>query len=161
MDNQEGIICEVGSSDYNYVEGDNDYNISIQNYCFENKNGFPGIISNYFISKENLKNADEDYFCLFATIVWDEIKYTNEDYNPYNYDPDPLMVFYRDDLSKEKTEKILNIIDKLCETYYEPTSNYKHFNPQLPKIKLSEITDQKYSTIVDEFKKLMEHYENI
>ena len=86
------------------------------------------------------------------------LEYKNDDYNPYNYDPDPLMIIYRDDLLKEKEEKFLYIIDELSNEFYKSTTNYKHFNPELPKVKLSEVDKEKYSNVINVFKELISEY---
>lgn len=144
-------IYRTGSSDYCYTTNNKEYNIGVKNFVFDNPEGYPTIISNYFID-------DDDCLTLFATIVWDDIKYENNDYNPYNYDPDPLMVVYRDDLPKEIQDVYLTIIDQLCNEFYEPTTHFKHFNPQLPKIKLSEFTDTEFLYIYNTFKSLISKF---
>ena len=144
-------IIEIGSSDYLYTKNNVEYDIGVKNYSLLNQDDNPIIISNYFIS-------GEDKLCIFATIIWDDIKYENEDYNPYHYDPDPIMMLYRDDLPKELEEKYLSMIDQISNKYYKPTSEYKHFNPQLPKVKLSEFSDVKYEFIANEFNNLITQF---
>jgi hypothetical protein len=117
--------------------------ISIVNYLVVNPDGIEIIISNYYI-------YDEDIYA-FATIVWEDIEYKNDNYDPYDYDPDPKMLVYRDDLNEETTNKYITLIDKLSNTFYKPTTNYKHFNPKLQKIPLSQFNDDKYKFIKDEF----------
>jgi hypothetical protein len=90
--------------------------------------------------------------------VWQKIEYKNDDYNPYNYDPDPIMIIYRDDLSKEKEETFLNIINELSNKFYEPTTHYKHFNPELPRIKVSEVDEDIYADVIDIFDDLCSRY---
>jgi len=148
-DTNDASIIKIGSSDYLYTINDIEYNIGVKNHLLLNQDEYSIIISNYFIS-------GEDKLCIFATIIWDDIKYENEDYNPYNYDPDPIMILYRDDLPKELEEKYLTMIDQISNKYYKPTTDYKHFNPQLPKVKLSEFSDVKYECIANEFKSLIE-----
>ncbi len=144
-------IFQSGSSDYSYKKNNEELNVGIKNFIFENNKGNPVIISNYFISSENS-------FDLFATIVWENIDYVNDDYNPYNYDPEPLMIIYRDNLPKEKEEKFLKIIDDLSKKLKEPTTHYKHFNPELPKVKLSDVDNEKYSDIINVFNGLISHF---
>lgn len=75
----------------------NEYYISLQNYIFEDENKLPDIISNYFIDVPIL-----DEVSYFASIVWNKIDYVDEDYNPYNYDPDPKFIIYRDDIDNSR-----------------------------------------------------------
>jgi hypothetical protein len=98
-------------------------------------------------------NDDKNnYSCMFAVIVWKDIDYINNDYNPFNYDPDPLMVIYRDDLPIKIENDYLNAIDDLCKKYYKPTTYFKHLDPNLPKIKLSDISDVKYAYAINALK---------
>ena len=147
-DNDEEF-CMIGSSDYCCTKNGIEYCISVKNYTLINPEGNTVIISNYFI------DSDDSNLCLFATIIWEDIKYVDDDYDPYNYDPEPSMVIYRDDLPKSTEETYLTMIDKLCQQYYEPTTYFKHFNPKLPKIKLSEFSDEKYEYIKSAFKELI------
>lgn len=147
-------IDMVGSSDYIYSKNNIKYDIGVKNYIFDNPAEKPAIISNYIFNNKN-------EFCIFATIVWEDIQYVDEDYNPYNYDPDPVMVIYRDDLPKEKEEIYLTIINELCAEYYDATSHFKHFDPKLPKIKLSEFTDKSRGYIKEAFEELINHYDSL
>jgi hypothetical protein len=146
----------MGSSDYSCCKNGIEYYISVKNYTLINPEGTPVVISNYFIDYDN-DDDDNDTrnLCLFATIIWEDIQYINDDPDPYNYDPDPSMVIYRDDLPKVTEEIYLTMINQLCEQYYEPTTHFKHFNPKLPKIKLSEFSDEKYQYIKCAFEKLI------
>ena len=152
-DEKSDTIYQTGSSDYFYRKNGEEYDIGVKNYIFDNTEGYPAIISNYFIV-----SSSSHIFVLFATIVWEDIKYINDNYDPYDYDPDPVMVVYRDDLPEKEVEKYLSIIDDVCNKFYKPTTHYKHFNPKLPKIKLSDFTDEKTKYIADTFKELVDYY---
>ena len=134
-------IEQVSNTCYSYglnedvdEEGDdiNEYSISVQNYTFED-NELPNIISNYFIAHKNSLH----YFC---SVIWNTIEYEDDNYDIYDYDPDPKCIVYRDDLSENVTEQYLIILQAMGDLY-TPTTNYKHFNPNLEKIPLSEFND--------------------
>ncbi len=149
-------IVQTGSSCYTYSDSDNkiDFSISVLNYITERpEDEIPLIISNYFMCDEIT-----DEYHIFATVVWEEIKYENNNYNPYDYDPDPVALLYRDDWSQEKIDKYLLIINGLCNKFYEPSTYYKHFNPNLPKIPLSKFTDEKNIHIANTFRNLANTY---
>jgi hypothetical protein len=132
-----GHVYQSSSTCYSYYENENkkdEYCISVQNYLFIDENDIPDIISNYFIDDPVLNTV-----IYFASITWNKIDYKNDDYNPYNYDPDPKCIIYRDDLDINVINKYLHIIDILSNKFYEPTTHYKHFNPLLEKIPLSKI----------------------
>ncbi len=159
-------VCQVGSSCYTYNTKEefitdklnDNFMISITTNFVETKYNdidIDVIMCNYIILD---KNTSE--FTCFATIVWEDIKYENDDYDPYSYDPDPIFILYRDDLSEEKTNKFFEIIDALSQEFYKPTTYYKHFNPNLKRIALSDCTDDKYSHIVRSFVKYMEQFNN-
>jgi hypothetical protein len=159
------LVCQVSSSCYTYktraalrsAELNDKFMISITTNFVETKYNdidIDVIMCNYIILNENTSE-----FTCFATIVWEDIKYENDDYNPYSYDPDPIFILYRDDLPKEKTNKYFEIIDALSQECYSPTSEYKHFNPFLKRVALSDCTDDKYSHIVRSFVKYMEHFD--
>ena len=153
-DNEDGIY-QVGSSDYIYQKNAEKYNIGVKNYGLLNEEKQGIVISNYVISSDKR-------FTLFATIVWNDIEYKDGDYNPYNYDPEPNSLVYRDDLTEEEQQKYLKIIDELSNEFYEPTEHYRHFNPALPKVKLSEFEKEtKYAHIVNAFKDLFKYFDNV
>jgi hypothetical protein len=145
MENQQPIeelkygVYQYSATNYIYYEynGKNnesdrdckkEYCISLQNYIFEDENNLPEIISNYFIDDPIL-----DEVSYFASIVWNKIDYVDEDYNPYNYDPDPKFIIYRDDMDNSRTNKYLFILNKLEKKFYSSSTHYKHFNPELEK----------------------------
>ena len=141
------IYCEKKNDD---EDEDIDYNISIQNYVIVDNDNLPEIISNYFICDPL------DNMVYFGSILWDKIVYMNDDYNPYNYDPDPKCIVYRDDIDSKLIDKYLFIINELSKKFYEPTTYYKHFNPNLDKISLEKYklnNDNNY--IVDEINNLI------
>lgn len=146
--------------DNNYENEDDEdknkiqYNISLQNYIIEDENGLPEIISNYYISDPIL-----DKIGIFASIIWNKIDYINDDYDPYNYDPDPKFIIYRCDFDEIITKKYLFIIDELSKEFYSPTTHYKHFNPLLEKIPLDKIKlDNNYEYIIKEINNLITMY---
>jgi len=151
-------IYENGSSNYAYKKNGFDFQISIPNYGALNHKGHQVVISVYHmwdIKKEGSSNP----LTTFAAIIWDDIQYENEDYNPFHYDPNPIKLVYRDDLPEETQMNYLQIINDLCNEFYEPTTYYKHFNPSLPLIKLSEFEkDEKYASIAKGFKEILESF---
>lgn len=151
-------IYENGSSNYAYKKNGFDFQISIPNYGALNYEGHQVVISVYHmwdIKKEGSSNP----LTTFAAIIWDDIQYENEDYNPFHYDPNPIKLVYRDDLPEETQMNYLQIINDLCNEFYEPTTYYKHFNPSLPLIKLSEFEkDEKYASIAKGFKEILESF---
>jgi hypothetical protein len=153
-------IYENGSSNYAYKKNGFDLQISIPNYGALNHEGHQVVISIYHIW-DNIKNESTNPLTTFAAIIWDDIQYQNEDYNPFHYDPDPIKLVYRDDLPEETQMNYLQIINDLCNEFYEPTTYYKHFNPSLPLIKLSEFEkDEKYASIAKGFKEILESFNN-
>ena len=151
-------IYENGSSNYAYKKNGFDLQISIPNYGALNHEGHQVVISIYHIW-DNKKNESTNPLTTFAAIIWDDIQYQNEDYNPYHYDPDPIKLVYRDDLPEETQMNYLQIINDLCNEFYEPTTYYKHFNPSLPFIKLSEFEkDEKYASIAKGFREILESF---
>lgn len=56
--------------EYEEEKDDVEYNISIQNYIFEDENGLPDIVTNYFINDPLF-----DKSCYFASIFWNKINY--------------------------------------------------------------------------------------
>jgi len=153
-------IYENGSSNYAYKKNGFDLQISIPNYGALNHEGHQVVISIYHIW-DNIKNESTNPLTTFAAIIWDNIQYQNEDYNPFHYDPDPIKLVYRDDLPEETQMNYLQIINDLCNEFYEPTTYYKHFNPSLPLIKLSEFEkDEKYASIAKGFKEILESFNN-
>jgi hypothetical protein len=159
------LVCQVGSSCYIYETKDkfktaelNDkFMISITTNFVETK--YNDIDIAVIMCNYNFCNENTSEFTTFATIVWEDIKYEDDDYDPYSYDPDPIFILYRDDLPKEKTNKFFEIIDALSQEFYEPTTYYKHFNPFLKRVALSDCTDDKYSHIVRSFVKYMKHFD--
>ena len=107
--------------------------ISLQSYIIEGCNGFPEVISNYYIDDD--KNNDLHFF---ASIIYEKIDYVDDNYDPYDYDPGPRYLIYRDELSEEVVNKFLKVIETLSKTFYEDTTHWKHFLPTLTKMKLSE-----------------------
>lgn len=153
-------IYENGSSNYAYKKNGFDLQISIPNYGALNHEGRQVVISIYHIW-DNKKEGSSNPLTTFAAIIWDDIQYKNEDYNPFHYDPDPIKLVYRDDLPEETQMNYLQIINDLCNEFYEPTTYYKHFNPSLPLIKLSEFEkDEKYASIAKGFKEILESFNN-
>lgn len=151
-------IYENGSSNYAYKKNGFDLQISIPNYGALNHEGHQVVISIYHIW-DNKKNESTNPLTTFAAIIWDDIQYQNEDYNPFHYDPDPIKLVYRDDLPEETQMNYLQIINDLSNKFYEPTTYYKHFNPSLPFIKLSEFEkDEKYASIAKGFKEILESF---
>jgi hypothetical protein len=159
-------VCQVGSSCYTYntkkeivTDKLNDnFMISITTNFVETK--YNDIDIDVVMCNYNFCDENTSEFTTFATIVWEDIKYENDDYDPYSYDPDPIFILYRNDLSEEKTNKFFEIIDALSQEFYEPTTYYKHFNPNLKRIALSDCTDDKYSHIVRSFVKYIKHFDN-
>ncbi len=168
IDNDSGsesneYIYENGSSNYAYKKNGFDLQISIPNYGAINHEGHQVVISIYHIwdniKGDNKKNESTNPLTTFAAIIWDDIEYQNEDYNPFHYDPDPIKLVYRDDLPEETQMNYLQIINDLCNEFYEPTTYYKHFNPSLPFIKLSEFEkDEKYVSIAKGFREILESF---
>ena len=168
MENQQPIeklkcsVFQYSATNYIYYEYNgknnesesdckNKYCISLQNYIFEDENKLPDIISNYFIDDPIL-----DEVSYFASIVWNKIDYVDEDYNPYNYDPDPKFIIYRDDIDNSRINKYLFILNKLEKKFYSPTTHYKHFNPELEKKRLSNIKiSNEYKNIIKNITKIM------
>ena len=163
IDNDRGsesneYIYENGSSNYAYKKNGFDLQISIPNYGALNHEGHQVVISIYHIW-DNIKEESTNPLTTFAAIIWDDIQYQNEDYNPFHYDPDPIKLVYRDDLPEETQMNYLQIINDLCNEFYEPTTYYKHFNPSLPFIKLSEFEkDEKYASIAKGFREILESF---
>lgn len=127
-------------------EGDdiNQYIISVQNYTFID-NDVPNIITNYFIARDNPFN--NHYFC---SVIWNDIEFIDDDYNIYNYDPDPKCIVYIDDLCENVVKQYLTIV-KAMGDLYTPTSAYKHLNSALDKIPLSEfIKNNENKNIIQE-----------
>jgi len=149
-------VIEVGSSCYLYTnEFDENEQIEISVMCYDilRPDGLPSVIVNYCISY----NASLD---IFATIVWDEVEFKNNDYDIYNYDPDPIYVIYRDDFPLDKIDKYFFVIGELCNKFYEPTTHYKHFNPDLPKIAISNFNNKKYNYAKNAFIKFYSMFIN-
>ncbi len=115
------------------IDNEEKFNISLQNYIIKGLNGFPEVISNYFINEES---SDSIYY--FASIVYEKINYVDDNYNPYDYDPNPKYLIYRDNLEPGHVETFLKVIQTLSETFYENTTYWKHFLPTLTKIKFSD-----------------------
>lgn len=142
-------------SNTNYIYGlkdvpDEEYDISVQNYVFMDKE-LPNIISNYFIANE----VNIHYFC---SVIWNKIDYKEDNYNVYDYDPDPKCIVYVDNLSQNLINKYLHIVQTLGDLY-EPTTEYKHFNPALEKIPLSTfIKSMGNENIIMEIKSLQSQY---
>lgn len=149
---QETSCCYI----YKNKKLNDDYYISITNYGVEQTDEITIIISNYFICDNNNKSDIN----IFATVIWEDIKYINNNYNPFSYDPDPIALLYRDDWDSNKVNKYLQIINKLSNKFFSPTTEYKHFNPNLPKIPLSKLTDEKCRHITEAFKEIMDSFNN-
>ncbi len=144
--NQVSSCCYI----YKNKQLDDDYYISITNYSVYYTEDIDVLISNYYIC-DNKK----DDINIFASVIWEDIDYKDNNYDPYDYDPDPIAILYRDDWETKKVDKYLYLINKLGKEFYEPTTYYKHFNPDLPKIALSKFTDKKYAHIEKEFRNIM------
>jgi len=142
------------NNDTDNNDADNEYSISLQNYIFLDENQLPEIISNYYISDPVL-----DKVCYFASIIWNKINYIDDDYDPYNYDPDPKCIIYIDNFDDIVKNKYLFIIDELNKKFYSPITHYKHFNPELEKISLSDIkNNDNYKYIVKNMNELIEKF---
>lgn len=102
-------------------EGDdnNEYVINIQDYIFDD-NKSSNIISNYFITHKKTTQ----YFC---SVIWNTIE----------YDADPLYIVYDDSLPENIVEQYLIILQALGK-FYKSRRYYKHLNPNLEKIPLSQ-----------------------
>jgi hypothetical protein len=137
-------------------EPEETFNVSLQNYTFEGLEGYPEVISNYYIDEET-----SDSICYFASIVYEKIEYVDDNYNPYDYDPDPKYLIYRDELEPEQIEKCIKVIQTLSETFYENTTHWKHFLPSLTKLKLSDAKQMpELKMIVTSMEELIEHFSN-
>lgn len=152
---QESNTCYIyGKNEDMDDEGDdiNQYTISVQNYTFVD-NELPNIISNYFITRNN--PCKVHYFC---SVIWNDIEFTDDNYDIYDYDPDPKCIVYVDDLSSNDIEQYLTIIDALGDLY-NPSSEYKHFNIALNKIPLSEFAkEDKNKNIVEQINSLKKQF---
>ena len=134
---QSSVMCySYGYNEDVDDEGDdiNEYTIDIQHHMFEDGNMLD-IITNFFIAYRGKSH----YFC---SVIWDKKEYGDDDvtYAIAIHDSDPKYIVYRDDLSENVTEQYLIILQAMGDLY-APTTNYKHFDPNLEKIPLSKFND--------------------
>jgi hypothetical protein len=104
--------------------------------------------TNYIYGLEDV--PDEEYDISVQNYVFMD--------NVYDYDPDPKCIVYVDNLSQNLINKYLHIVQTLGDLY-EPTTEYKHFNPALEKIPLSTfIKSMGNENIIMEIKSLQSQY---